>query len=642
MNANESVLSRLERRKLLGRGETVVAIGGLSAAIILLGMLAGVAWWTGARDAETRHAAQVEQVRALSNLMGSAAESMLAGDNLSSLRRLAVETRQQNRLETCRLVLLDGAVLVDANPGAITQATMPNPWPRGPVDGVIADAAPAEPGSIIERRPVLVPGRGSAMLEIIAKPADSIAAISWDATAVIGAFGAAGLSALLLVYRQLRSRTATLGKIRECLLAARDDSNGAPRQALAIGNEDGPEAEAWNALLGESEKLRKKDVAARVQDSLGQRRSNSSLLEHACDALTVGMVTVDSAGIVKHANGAAAALLQVKRADMVGAQLEKFLQSDEVKALLSAILAGSGQRKTIEVSNPGGEGKSSGILRVHVRPMRRAEDAGGALLTFEDVTQQRIADEARNSFVAQATHELRMPLTNMRLCLEDALDDTNIDPAMQREHFNLLNRETRRLERMVGEMLSVAEIEAGSLRLKTDDVRVDRMFEELAAEFKQTAAEKQLGLSFDLPPKYPVVLGDRDKLMMALHNLLGNAMKYTPAGGKVTVAVKSDASKLMVDITDTGIGIGPEDQQKLFQKFYRASDPRVGKITGTGLGLALTREIARLHGGDVTIQSELDKGSTFTLSVPVCAAGGETQKQSNQTSAAQTNTAKAA
>jgi signal transduction histidine kinase len=105
--------------------------------------------------------------------------------------------------------------------------------------------------------------------------------------------------------------------------------------------------------------------------------------------------------------------------------------------------------------------------------------------------------------------------------------------------------------------------------------------------------------------------------MVSLHNLLGNSLKYTPSGGKVVVAVRTTATHLIVEVTDTGIGINPEEQQKLFQKFYRAKDPRVAKIPGTGLGLALSREIARLHGGDIAVHSELNQGSTFTLSLPI-------------------------
>jgi signal transduction histidine kinase len=170
---------------------------------------------------------------------------------------------------------------------------------------------------------------------------------------------------------------------------------------------------------------------------------------------------------------------------------------------------------------------------------------------------------------------------------------------------------------MVSEMLSVAEIEAGSLKLHGGDVRLDALFERLRAEVEPMAEQKQIKLAFDLPPKFPVIYGDIDKLVLALHNLIGNAIKYTPAGGQVTISMRADGTRVTVEVADTGIGVRPEEHERIFDRFYRAKDPRVSKITGTGLGLALSREVARIHGGDVTVQSEIDKGSTFTLTVPL-------------------------
>jgi signal transduction histidine kinase len=207
-------------------------------------------------------------------------------------------------------------------------------------------------------------------------------------------------------------------------------------------------------------------------------------------------------------------------------------------------------------------------------------------------------------------------LTNIRLYVESAIEDGENDAATRAKCLNIINSETRRLERIVGEMLSVSEIEAGSFKMKRDDVRLDALFAELQADYQQQAEEKKVKLRFNLPPKFPVLQGDRDKFMLALHNLIGNALKYTPEGGQVSVNVEISRGQLTVAVTDTGIGIAPEDQSRVFERFYRAKDPRVAKITGTGLGLTLAREVARLHGGDIVLESEMNRGSTFTLTIP--------------------------
>ena len=146
------------------------------------------------------------------------------------------------------------------------------------------------------------------------------------------------------------------------------------------------------------------------------------------------------------------------------------------------------------------------------------------------------------------------------------------------------------------------------------------LLEDLQADYQAQAGQKGIELTFDLPPKLPTIQGDRDKIMLALQNLIGNALKYTPAGGTVQVTARTADSTMEVEVTDTGIGIGHENLERVFERFYRAEDRRVSETTGSGLGLALAREVIRLHGGDVVVRSELDKGSTFSLVLPITSA----------------------
>ena len=260
-------------------------------------------------------------------------------------------------------------------------------------------------------------------------------------------------------------------------------------------------------------------------------------------------------------------------------------------------------------------GGNRGVLRFNVRHVG-GNHGVAAMILIEDITQQRVAEDSRHSFAAQATHELRTPLTNIRLSVESVLDSPH-DQELRASCLNIINHEAHRLERVVAEMLSVAEIEAGSLAISRDDVPLKTMFDELISDYKALANEKKISLRFDVPPKLPLLVGDRDKIMLALHNLVGNALKYTPEGKQVVVTVDYQDNALSVNVTDTGIGINEEDAERIFEKFYRAHDERVHQITGSGLGLALAREVIRLHGGDITVQSQIDQGTTFTLTLPV-------------------------
>jgi signal transduction histidine kinase len=197
-----------------------------------------------------------------------------------------------------------------------------------------------------------------------------------------------------------------------------------------------------------------------------------------------------------------------------------------------------------------------------------------------------------------------------------ALNELKNDPKAQARCVSLINGEAIRLEQMVGDVLSVAEVESGSLRLKRDDVRLDELLHDIQAAYGAQAEEKQIKLTFDLAPKLPVLHGDRGKIAQAMHNLVGNALKYTPKKGKVHVAASVADGQFVMEVKDTGIGIAEKDCQRVFERFYRAKSKAVSQIQGSGLGLTIAREIARLHGGDISLVSKLKEGSTFTLRLP--------------------------
>jgi signal transduction histidine kinase len=440
----------------------------------------------------------------------------------------------------------------------------------------------------------------------------------------------AGIAGVTLSLMALLVQTAlrTLRPMAAIQSALRSAAGGESAVgALAISPRWGPDAAGWNALIAEREALRRGLLERQGPIASIGVRGADTLAERACDAFPQGVLVLDSSLRIRYANGAAGVLLRRKRDSLPGRPVTELSLPDSVMDLLRAV-AGAGPRRRGAVEVEQSEESERSFIRYAATRLGPdgsaapsqpggAPATAGALVVIEDLTQQRVADQARDSFVTHATHELRTPLTNIRLYVEMLQEDGESDPATRGKCINVINQETRRLERMVSDMLSVAEIEAGSMKLNADDVRLDALFDELAADYLPQAAEKEIKLNFDLSPKLPVIRGDRDKVMMTLHNLVGNALKYTPSGGTVTVKVDAGESSVVVRVQDTGIGIAPDEAQRIFEKFYRSKDKRVAKITGTGLGLALAREVARLHGGDVTVESQLDRGSTFTLTLPV-------------------------
>jgi two-component system phosphate regulon sensor histidine kinase PhoR len=234
-----------------------------------------------------------------------------------------------------------------------------------------------------------------------------------------------------------------------------------------------------------------------------------------------------------------------------------------------------------------------------------------------DVTQQKLAEEMRDQFVDTATHELRTPLANIKAYAETlALADV-IDIEQQKQFLNTINSEATRLARFVDDLLSVSSMEVGSLSLNKQVTDLGRMLNEVLAKIRAQADEKQLSLEVVLPEKLPEPELDKDKMAAVLVNLLGNAVKYTPEGGRIAFRVNVTDQQLEISIEDTGVGIAPDELSKVFDKFFRSADPRVQEQTGTGLGLALAQEVVRLHGGRIDVESEINKGSTFSVTLPL-------------------------
>ena len=581
----------------------------IAIAAIFLGSLGLSLWWSSRVQHACLERIRTEHLGTVGSLMVQSAEAMLAANELTALRRMTTEVARTHNLSRCRIVLPDGDVVADSSPSQITLKALPPTWP-GTVkeinSGKVAD------GQIQRIFSVTVPGRGNAGLEIKA-PLEVPGVSSWSTQAGVGAISVVGLLALLLLHRQIRFRIQGISAIRQALLMY---VNGQPScDALTVNPEWGPEAQAWNNLLHQRDQQRRQAAMEKTRESLDARQRSHSDLDAVCDALPQGLILVDENLRARYVNGAAAVLLQTRREDLLTGPITKFIPSQRVVEAIREATRGPMVHRTVVETEPN-EGAGGDVLRFVLRPVRR-EDPGVGMIIIEDVTQQRIADKARNAFVAQATHEMRTPLTNIRLYLETALDEGDKDPKVRANSLNIINQEVRRLDRMIVDILSVAEIEAGAMKLKKDDVRLEELFHELQADYAAQAEDKGIELTFNLPPKLPVIQADRNKVSLGLHNLLGNAMKYTPSGGKVSVNVALEPTRLVVDVVDTGIGISSEDRQRIFEKFYRAQDRRVTEITGSGLGLAIAREVVRMHGGDISVESELNKGSTFTLVLPL-------------------------
>jgi PAS domain S-box-containing protein len=228
--------------------------------------------------------------------------------------------------------------------------------------------------------------------------------------------------------------------------------------------------------------------------------------------------------------------------------------------------------------------------------------------------QLRQLDRLKDEFVALVSHELRTPLTSIRGYLELITEDTNLTEEQTR-FIETIDRNAQRLQRVVGDLLFVAQVEAGKLSLEVADVNPNTLVEEAVQAAGPSAAAKSIELTAHLG-ELPEIRGDRARLAQVLDNFISNAIKFTPSFGRVTVTTRVLPGEVEVIVSDSGMGIPADELPLLFQRFFRAERATAGAIPGTGLGLAIAKAIVTGHGGRIRVESEDGAGTTFRVILP--------------------------
>jgi signal transduction histidine kinase len=253
-------------------------------------------------------------------------------------------------------------------------------------------------------------------------------------------------------------------------------------------------------------------------------------------------------------------------------------------------------------------------LRADERLARAEAETAQRLLT-EQNERLREADRLKDEFVALISHDLRTPLTSITGYVELALEDDL--PEDVRGYLQVVSRNSERLLALVNDLLFVARLQTGEMSLEPREVDfVEDVLRDGVRSMQPRAVAKGVMLTCDVAP-VPAATVDRGRVLQVVDNLLSNAVKFTPDGGTVHVSLAREDGRLVLEVADTGIGIAPEDQRRLFERFFRAENAVERQVPGTGLGLYISRAITEAHDGTLTVRSELGRGSTFRLELPL-------------------------
>jgi len=380
-------------------------------------------------------------------------------------------------------------------------------------------------------------------------------------------------------------------------------------------------AELYRLIREQAERL-----GVMLRDQRIEATKNQAILEGIAD----GVMVADTEGQVILFNAAAERILSISRQQALGQKLDEILglYGSEVYEWLAQIAewhadparyaSGALLDRRLTVGRR--------YVSVHLSPVihaARQQGAAGEFLgvvsVFRDITSEIEADRAKSDFVSTVSHELRTPMTSIvgyvDLMLHGAVGEL---PGAQVEFLKRVKTNADRLTNLVDDLLDISRIEQGHIELLCRPLAMEEVIAQVIEGMQAKIEEKEQTLSLVVPTDMPAVHGDPDRLAQILTNLLSNAHKYTPVGGQIAIYAYVRDAMMHVAVADSGIGIAPENQKRIFERFYRVeNDPAVYEVSGTGLGLAISLSLIQMHGGSIWLESEVGKGSMFTFSLPL-------------------------
>jgi two-component system phosphate regulon sensor histidine kinase PhoR len=386
--------------------------------------------------------------------------------------------------------------------------------------------------------------------------------------------------------------------------------------------------EVEQAVIAEKER-----VVARLENELrGQERARREL-EEVLTSLQDAVLMVDADSHIRFLNSAAVQMFSVRVEDVLGAQILEALPSFGLEAAVRAAI--EEERSSAEEVTLYSPRLREVLLRV--APVRREGSVAGAIIIVQDLTELRRLERMRRDFVANASHELRTPVANIRAMIE-TLSDAQDDPQLASRYHPQIVTEAERLSRLVSDLLDLARLEKQTEEHRRASGTVDLVpiIYDVVNQSKYKALERHIEVAFTFAHGCGhdvLVSGDGAALEQVVFNLLDNALMYTPGGGQVTLNLEcnngldgtagesaeangSAGKKVLLQVRDSGIGISQAELPRIFERFYRVDKARSRAQGGTGLGLAIVKHIVENHGGHISVESEETKGSTFTIVFP--------------------------
>lgn len=353
------------------------------------------------------------------------------------------------------------------------------------------------------------------------------------------------------------------------------------------------------------------DLALGAQERIDGLTRHRNQLAAVLAGLNEGVIAFDVNQKILHVNHAALSILSLKETQLVDWNFSEVSIAQEFKLSVSTCISGH-----TDVASTVIVGERTLECAYLWLDAGFGEDPGG-ILVLEDVTERLHLEKVRSDFVANASHELKTPISAIRGLSETIIDDPNISGENLIRFVERIRQQSIRLELIVKDLLHLSRFDSSNQESKLDRIRLSELITRLFQANIEHAHDAGVLLTLNIQDESAQVLGETEAIDQLLTNLIDNAIKYTRAGGKVTVHLRRVGQMASIEVEDTGIGISREETARIFERFYRIDPARSRDVGGTGLGLAIVKHIALAHNGNVSVDSLLDKGSTFTVQLPL-------------------------
>lgn len=356
-----------------------------------------------------------------------------------------------------------------------------------------------------------------------------------------------------------------------------------------------------------------RETNLRLKEKIETGGLGQAKLETVLSSMFEGVLVVDKKGEILLMNPSLKKIFLIDSPPEGKRPLE-IIRNSTIQDIVDRTLKGEQKLVSDEISLVVPEEK---VLKINSAAMVRDNVIEGAILVFHDITELRRLEKIRQDFVANVSHELRTPLTSIKGYAETLLDGAMQDKDNAKDFMEIIYRDSDRLAKLIDDLLDLSKIEYGKLKMVFLPIDILEVIKRTIKVLEAQAKRKSICISLNITGGLPKILADETRISQVVLNLLDNAIKYTPDGGKILISASTKDRFVQMDISDTGIGIPENDLPRIFERFYRVDKARSRELGGTGLGLSIVKHIVQAHNGHVWIQSTLGQGSTFSFSIPI-------------------------